>query len=61
MVSGFSQRNKAEVNGVSILSNLIAELFPLYNMAHGMLRVKGAWCVACDQHTIVPWPFEPAC
>ena len=46
--------------GISTLSNLIAEL-SLCIMAHDMLLVMSARCVARDLHTIAPRPLEHAC
>ena len=61
-VSWFSQQNKAQINAISTLSNLIAEL-SLRTKWHvtGHLHVISARCVARDLHTVAPGPLERTC
>ena len=60
-VNGFSQYSEAEINAISTLSDLIAELY-LRTMWHTKLvHTKSARCVAHDLHMIVPWPLERMC
>ena len=47
------KQNNYNLNSVKINSWVV----PLYHVAH-MLYVISAWCVACDLHTISPWPLE---
>ena len=51
-----------EQNDVSWADRLICLcLFPSFHMAHDMLHVISAGCVARDLHTIAPWPLGCTC
>ena len=54
-----TNKNKAQINAISTLSNLIAEL-SLRTKWHitRHLHVINARCVACDLHTVAPGPLE---
>ena len=54
--------NKAQINAISTLSNLIAEL-SICRKWHitGNLHVISAPCVSRDLHTVSPGPLERTC
>ena len=56
------KKKKAQINAISTLSNLIAELY-LRTKWHVTwhLHVISARCVARDLHTIAPGPLERTC
>ena len=57
-VNDFSQQNKAKINAISTLSNIITEL---YHAAHCRLHVVSAGCVARDLHTDCAWGHLSIC
>ena len=46
---------------ISALSDLIAELSPLYHVAYDMLHMINAQCFESYLHMIAPWPLEHMC
>ena len=60
--NGSAKKIKAQINAISTLSNLIAEL-SLRTKWHVTwhLHVISARCVARDLHTVAPGPLERAC
>ena len=48
------KKKKSNLNSVKLSSWAV----PLYHIAHGILHMINARCVACDLCTIAPWPFE---
>ena len=60
--NGSANKNKAQINAISTLSNLTAEL-SLRTKWHVTwhLHVISARCVARDLHTVAPGPLEHTC
>ena len=57
-----TNKDKAKINAIPTLSNLIAELsLHSYQVAICMLHVISTGCVACDLHMIAPGPLKRTC